>query len=341
MNKGSLARLGLGMLLLAAIVSVFLMREEVNLGAVTSFVDDLGAWGPIAFVLLFGVAAVVFFPGAILGLAGGALFGPLWGTVLNVVGGTIGAMLAFLVARYVASDWVAHWTGGKLKELIQGVESEGWQFVALIRLLPIVPYNLANYALGLTRISFGQYVAATLVCIIPGSAAYAWLGFAGRSATAGDRDAIWYGLLGLAALAFIAFLPRLVTRLRPKSDADGRWIEAAELSAALQRFDRLTVVDVREPDEFEGELGHIPGAVNIPVGAIIADPNQYARDEEGLLVLVCRTDRRSARAADALRKVGLRNVRVLRGGMERWGDLGMPVRRRNARGSHEELADPR
>lgn len=278
-------------------------------------------------MLLFGVAAVVFFPGAVFGLAGGALFGPFWGTALNVVGGTIGAILAFLIARHAASDWVARRTGGKLKELIEGVESEGWRFVALIRLVPIVPYNLSNYALGLTRISFGQYVAATFVCMIPGSAAYAWLGFAGRSATTGDRDAIWYGLLGLAALAFIAFLPRLAKRLRPKSDTDGGWIDATELSAALQRADKLTVVDVREPDEFLGGLGHIPDAVNIPVGSIVADPNQYARGKEGLLVLVCRTDRRSARAADALRNVGLRRVRVLRGGMERWNDLGMPVLR--------------
>jgi uncharacterized membrane protein YdjX (TVP38/TMEM64 family)/rhodanese-related sulfurtransferase len=327
MKRPVAARLALGAILLAAVAAALLLREQISFERVTTFVDSLGIWAPIAFVLLFGVAAVVFFPGAVFGLAGGALFGPFWGTALNVAGGTIGAILAFLTARYAASDWVARRTGGKLKELIDGVESEGWRFVALIRLVPLFPYNLSNYALGLTRISFGQYVAATFVCMIPGSAAYAWLGFAGRSATTGDRDAIWYGLLGLAALAVIAFLPRLVKRLRSKGDTGGGWMDAAELSAALQRADKPLVIDVREPDEFVGGLGHIPDAVNIPLDAIIADPNQFARGKDGLLVLVCRTDRRSARAAEALRNVGLGNVRVLRGGMERWNDVGLPVLR--------------
>jgi uncharacterized membrane protein YdjX (TVP38/TMEM64 family)/rhodanese-related sulfurtransferase len=327
MKRAFAARLALGAVLLAAVAAAFLLREQISFERVTTFVDNLGIWAPIAFVLLFGVAAVVFFPGAVFGLAGGALFGPFWGTALNVVGGTMGAILAFLIARYAASDWVARRTGGKLKELIEGVESEGWRFVALIRLVPLFPYNLSNYALGLTRISFGQYLAATFACMIPGSAAYAWLGFAGRSATTGDRDAIWYGLLGLAALAVIAFLPRLVKHLRPKRDTGGGWMDAIELSAALQRADKPTVVDVREPDEFVGGLGHIPDAVNIPLGAIIADPNQFARGKDGLLVLVCRTDRRSARAAEALRNVGLGSVRVLLGGMESWNDVGLPVLR--------------
>lgn len=327
MKRALTARLVLGAILLTAVAATFLLCEQISFSAVTNLVDSLGIWAPIAFVLLFAVAAVVFFPGAVFGLAGGALFGPFWGTALNVVGGTIGAMLAFLVARYGASDWVARRTGGKLKELIEGVEAEGWRFVALMRLVPIVPYNLSNYARGLTRISFGQYVAATFFCMIPGSAAYAWLGFAGRRATEGDRDAIWYGLLALGALATIAFLPRLAKRLRPEGDMDNRWMDVTELSAALRRADKLTIVDVREPDEFTGVLGHIADAVNIPVDSIVADPDQYAGGKEGLVVLVCRTDRRSARAASVLRNAGLGSVRVLRGGMVRWSELGLPVQR--------------
>jgi len=98
--------------------------------------------------------------------------------------------------------------------------------------------------------------------MIPGSAAYAWLGFAGRSATTGDRNAIWYGLLGLAALAVIAFLPNLLKRLRAQGDAGATWMEPGDLASALQGSDRLTVIDVREPAEFD--QGHILDAVNIP-----------------------------------------------------------------------------
>jgi len=78
MNRSLVARLGVSIVLLIAVAATFLMRERFDFAAVTAFIDAIGIWGPIAFVLLFAVAAVVFLPGAVFGLAGGALFGPLW-----------------------------------------------------------------------------------------------------------------------------------------------------------------------------------------------------------------------------------------------------------------------
>lgn len=86
--------------------------------------------------------------------------------------------------------------------------------MALTRLIPFVPFNLLNYALGLTRIGFVQYLLATFICMIPGSAAYAWLGHAGREALAGDAAAVRYGLMAVGLLALLAVPPRLVRRLR-------------------------------------------------------------------------------------------------------------------------------
>jgi uncharacterized membrane protein YdjX (TVP38/TMEM64 family) len=80
--------------------------------------------------------------------------------------------------------------------------------------VPFVPFNLLNYALGLTRIRFDRYVLASLVCMAPGSAAYTWLGFAGKEAIAGEASAVRYALLALGLLAILAFLPRFVRRLR-------------------------------------------------------------------------------------------------------------------------------
>jgi uncharacterized membrane protein YdjX (TVP38/TMEM64 family) len=94
------------------------------------------------------------------------------------------------------------------------VAAEGWRFVALMRLVPLVPFNLLNYALGLTRISLPAYVIASAICMLPGAVAYAWLGYAGRTAAAGDAMALRYGLLGLGVLATIALLPRLFRRFR-------------------------------------------------------------------------------------------------------------------------------
>ena len=101
----------------------------------------------------------------------------------------------------------------------------------------------------------------------PGTLVYTWLGYAGREAIAGNDAAIRYGLIGLALLAAVAFLPRLVRRLR--SEGRLRWIEVDELAARLERGQRtLAVIDVRGPDEFAGPLGHIPQARNLPLGEL-------------------------------------------------------------------------
>lgn len=209
----TLPRLALGVAIAGLAIWLALNRNNLDPELIESSIRDLGLWAPLAHVVLFAVATVFFAPGAIFGLAGGALFGPLWGTVLNLAGAMLGASASFLIARYVAGDWVRRKAGGRIERLIAGVEAEGWRFVAFTRLVPLFPFNLLNYALGLTRIPLTHYALASLVCMAPGTLAYAWLGHAGREALAGDATAIRYGLVALALLAAVAFLPRLVRRI--------------------------------------------------------------------------------------------------------------------------------
>jgi uncharacterized membrane protein YdjX (TVP38/TMEM64 family) len=176
--------------------------------------QGLGVWGPGLFVVGYALGAVLLVPAALLSLAGGAAFGPVWGAVLDLAGATLGAGAGFLVARYLAGGWARRRLGGRAARLIAGVEAEGWRFVVTVRLLPIVPYTLLNYALGLTRIGFGPYLLASAVCMVPGSIAYTWLGYAGRAALGGDAAALRFALLGSGVLALAAFLPRLVRRAR-------------------------------------------------------------------------------------------------------------------------------
>jgi len=150
----------------------------------------------------------------VLTLAGGALFGPVWGTFLNLTGATIGATVAFLVSRYVASDWVTRKAGGRTKQLVEGVEAEGWRFVAFVRLVPLFPFNLLNYGLGLTRINVWHYAITSYVAMLPGVIAFTYLGYAGREAVGGGEGLIRKAMLGLALLAAVAFLPKLISRLR-------------------------------------------------------------------------------------------------------------------------------
>lgn len=316
-----LPRLLLILLLVAAAAGTAVYRDHINLATLDIWLGSLGLWAPIGYVVLYALATVAFVPGAIFALAGGALFGPLWGALWNLTGATLGATLAFLLARTIAQDWVARKAGGLLKRIIEGVDAEGWRFVALVRLVPLFPFNLSNYALGLTRISLLHYVVATFVCMAPGAIAYTWLGHAGREALSGDADAIRYGLLALGLLAAIALLPRLIGRLR----GSYAWIEATDLKRQLDAGEMVRVIDVRGPDEFTGPLGHIATARNIPVAELGGRLAELAGLERTPIVLVCRTDKRSAAAARTLHAAGFRRVSVLRRGMEQWNEAGLPT----------------
>jgi uncharacterized membrane protein YdjX (TVP38/TMEM64 family)/rhodanese-related sulfurtransferase len=276
------------------------------------------------------VATIFFVPGALLGLAGGALFGPWWGTLLNLIGATLGATLAFLLARHLVSDWARQNAGPRVESLILGVEAEGWRFVAFVRLVPLFPFNLLNYALGLTRIPLKDYVVASFFGMLPGALAYTWLGHAGREAISGNTVAIRYGLLGLGLLASIAFLPRLIRRLR--SAKSTQWVETRALADELATAkNRIPIIDVRDPDEFSGEMGHLIGARNISLAELPQRMCELETLKGEPLVLLCHGHKRSAKAATLLTAAGFADVRVLRRGMVGWSELALPVEGRPSR----------
>ena len=212
--KNKPARILLLALIATGITMVIFYREHFDAQLLSQWIEGAGAAGPLLFILIYVVGTVVFLPGSVLTLAGGALFGPVFGTLYNLIGATIGATLAFLIARYLASDWVERKTGGRLKRLQEGVEQEGWRFVAFVRLVPLFPYNLLNYALGLTRLRLTHYIFASLLFMLPGALAYTYLGYAGREAITGAEGLIQKGLLALALLATVAFLPRMINMRR-------------------------------------------------------------------------------------------------------------------------------
>lgn len=211
-----IARILLLVLVIAGITLTVIFREAIDATALEAWINDAEVIGPILFMAIFALGTVFFLPGSVFTLAGGALFGPVLGTFYNLTGATLGATLAFAVARFVASNWVEQKTGGRLKQLKEGVEAEGWRFVAFARLVPLFPFNLLNYGLGLTRIKLSHYIIASYLCMLPGAIAYTYLGYAGREAIAGNEGIIQKGLLALALLAMAAFLPRLINRLRQR-----------------------------------------------------------------------------------------------------------------------------
>ncbi|MEN8212881.1 MAG: VTT domain-containing protein [Pseudomonadota bacterium] len=307
-------------LILAGISLAVLYRDAFDAQLLAQWIERAGAAGPLLFILIYAIGTVVFLPGSVLTLAGGALFGPVLGTLYNLTGATIGATLAFLVARYLASDWVEQKTGGRLKQLKQGVENEGWRFVAFVRLVPLFPFNLLNYALGLTRLQLTHYIIASFLFMLPGALAYTYLGYAGREAIAGGEGLIQKGLLALALLAAAAFLPRLVSRLRT-----GKTLDIGALNQRLQSESELLLLDVRSRDDFVGELGHIGGARNIPLEELELHLDELAPYAEKPVALICTTDHRSRKAAMILAENGFADVHVVNGGMTQWNKDGLPL----------------
>jgi uncharacterized membrane protein YdjX (TVP38/TMEM64 family)/rhodanese-related sulfurtransferase len=320
--RAVLPRILVGLAIVGPAIWLAFNRGRLDPSLIEVSVRNLGVWAPLAHVVVFAVGTVLFVPGLLFGLAGGVLFGPVWGTVLNLTGATLGATAAFLVARYIAADWVRAKAGGRLDRLIAGVEAEGWRFVAFVRLVPLFPFNLLNYALGLTRIPLITYVFASLVCMAPGTLAYTWLGYAGREAIFGNDAAIRYALIALGLFAVVAFLPRLVRRWTGKTL---RWIEVSDLASRLRGPGDVSVIDVRGPDEFRGPLGHIAGVRNLPVYELPRRLKELDALAGRRVVVVCRTDKRSANAAALLDEAGFRDVLILRGGMVLWNEMGLPV----------------
>jgi uncharacterized membrane protein YdjX (TVP38/TMEM64 family) len=223
---GTAKRLLLLVVLLVAIGAALIYREYLTVPRIRAVVGDLGPWGPIVFILVYGIAPALLLPGLPLDLAAGVLFGPVWGVVYTSIGSTLGATVAFLVARTLGREWVQRTLSGRLARIKEGVEAEGWRFVAFTRLVPIIPFNLLNYALGLTRIGLIPYVLASFVFMLPATVAYVYAGWAGGEAASGEEtllEALTTLLIALAGLGIIAAIPRVYSRwIRRRADRPGR-----------------------------------------------------------------------------------------------------------------------
>ena len=220
MTRAGARRLALLALLGTAAIWAFVHRGALDAHSFGAAVAHAGAWGPLAFMAIYVAATVALLPGTVMTLLGGALFGPLAGTFYNLTAATLGATGAFLISRYLAADWARARLGARAEQLIRGVEREDWRFVALVRLVPLVPFNLLNYALGLTRVRVSRYMLASYLAMLPGTFAYTYLGYAGRAALAGHAGLLRKGLIALALLACAALLPRMIRRLRAARPGD-------------------------------------------------------------------------------------------------------------------------
>jgi uncharacterized membrane protein YdjX (TVP38/TMEM64 family) len=174
------------------------------------WVNGLGGWGAIAYIGIYIIATLAFLPALLLTLGAGLLFGIGWGSLYVLIGATLGAIAAFLVGRYLLRDWVSRKIAGNSKFLSidQAVGRSGFKIVLLTRLSPLFPFNLLNYAYGVTSVSFRDYALAS-VGMIPGTIMYVYIGsLAGSIATLGHgtKGANPQLQLAIQLLGFVATL---------------------------------------------------------------------------------------------------------------------------------------
>lgn len=180
---------------------------NADLQSALDAVAGMGAGGMVAFIFLYAIATVAFMPGSVLTLGAGAAFGVPKGFVLVSAGATLGACASFLVGRFLVRERIEKLLSGypAFAAVSKAVGSQGRRVVFLTRLSPILPFNLLNYAYGLTRVGFGDYAAASWAGMLPGTLLYVYLGAAAAEAAragAGARTRTnWEWALFVAGLA--------------------------------------------------------------------------------------------------------------------------------------------
>ena len=204
---------------LAMLLLAFWHRDFFSSDEIHEQVARWGFWGPLAFIAIYGVATVCFVPGSMLAMIGGALFGPWYGSLWNLLGAILGASSAFGIARLLTAGWADRFAGPWTERLLAGVDDQGWRFVAFVRLVPLFPYNVLNYGLGLTRLRASHYVLTSALCMIPAAVSYGWLGHASETALAGDDNLAQKLLYAVGLIAGLTLSPFIVKRWRARKAA--------------------------------------------------------------------------------------------------------------------------
>ncbi|NQT11967.1 MAG: TVP38/TMEM64 family protein [Planctomycetes bacterium] len=184
MKTPTILRIVVALGLVVAILTGFaVLPAKDYLAGLLQRIESVGPWGPVLLAGAYVVACVLFVPGSVLTLAAGFLFGVVRGTIAVSVGSVLGATAAFLVGRTLLRGWIEKRIAAypRFQAIDRAVGKEGFKIVLLVRLSPIFPFNLFNYAFGLTKVRLWQYVLASWIGMLPGTLMYVYLGSALKS----------------------------------------------------------------------------------------------------------------------------------------------------------------
>jgi len=206
--------------IIAAILAVRLTGATgyLDQNAIRELIQGYGALAPVIYMLVYTVAPSLFLPGLPITMAGGILFGPFWGVIYTITSATLGACLAFLISRYIARNWVERkLKSPRWRRLDEGVEKHGWKIVAFTRLIPLFPFNLLNYAFGLTKIKFLHYAVTTFICMLPACIAFIVFSSSLLDVIKGNISPAF--IVGIALVVLVSLIPLFYNRYKTKKGA--------------------------------------------------------------------------------------------------------------------------
>jgi len=214
-----IVRLILLLAIIAGGVTCFMLLPKGFFTDAIQWIRGLGPWGPIVLACLYIPESVLMIPGFLLTLGAGFLFGVVWGTVAASIGSVTGATLAFLLGRTLGRGFIERRMANhpKFAAIDRAVAKRGFKIVLLIRLVPIIPFNVTNYLFGLTQVSLRDYVLASWLGMFPATLAYAYLGGAADSLLdlkkVPEKDAYLKTILFIAGLIFTVVVTIYITRI--------------------------------------------------------------------------------------------------------------------------------
>lgn len=180
-------------------------------------------WGPIGFILIYGIGCMVALPGSLLTLCGGAIFGVAKGTAYNVLASNLGATLAFLMARYFGRDFVSRFMKGRIKAFDEKVASHGFRFIFTLRLIPLVPFNGLNLGSGLSKIKYRDYLLGSVLGMLPGTFIYTYFADALlKGATGSGKRALTNLIIASSLLILISSVPTLYNKFKKQKRIEGK-----------------------------------------------------------------------------------------------------------------------
>ena len=179
-------------------------------------------WGPIGFIIIYGVGCVLALPGSLLTLCGGAIFGVAWGTLFNILASNLGATLAFLMARYFGRDFVASLMKGRIESFDEKVATRGFRFIFTLRLIPLIPFNGLNLGSGLSKIKYRDYLLGSVLGMLPGTFIYTYFADALLKGATGSGKKVYVNLIiASALLIIISLVPTLYKKFKKSKSEKG------------------------------------------------------------------------------------------------------------------------